>query len=123
DAVSNDVRGMTAVLREDGHEVAVFAASAQGVDEDVRPPERLHEWLTHRDDVLVYHYCVGWDVALDAMRKTRARRVVRYHNVTPPEFFVDWSPGYVAACEAGRAQLDDFAKLHCELYLGDSPYN
>lgn len=123
DAVSNDVRGMTAVLRGDGHEVAVFAPHAQGVDEVVRAPEELSAWFDHRDGVLVYHYCVGWDLALNAMRKTRARRVLRYHNITPPEFFADWSPGYVSACEGGRRQLDDFAALGCDLYLGDSPYN
>jgi len=123
DAVSNDVLGMTAALRGDGHEVAVFALEGERVSEPVLHPDALHDWLSGPDDVLVYHYCVGWDIALDAMRRTRARRVVRYHNVTPPEFFVDWSPGYVAACTAGRAQLDDFAALQCELYLGDSPYN
>lgn len=123
DAVSNDVRGMSAALREDGHEVAVFAPHAQGVDEVVRAPEELSGWLDRRDGVLVYHYCVGWDFAFEAMRNTRARRVLRYHNITPPEFFADWSPGYVTACAGGRQELDGFAAMGCDLYLGASPYN
>jgi len=49
--------------------------------------------------------------------------VLRYHNITPPEFFEGWSEGYVAACTAGRAQLDAYAALNCELYLGCSPFN
>jgi glycosyltransferase involved in cell wall biosynthesis len=48
---------------------------------------------------------------------------VRYHNITPPEFFAGWSAGYVDECARARAQLDAFATLDCELYLGDSPFN
>lgn len=123
DAVSNDARGMAAALRRDGHEVAMFALDARGMDEEVRIPQELSSWLSSPQDVLVYHYCVGWDLAYDLVARTRAKRVVRYHNVTPPEFFRDWSEGYVVACEQGRAQLDAFARLECDLYLGDSPFN
>lgn len=123
DAVSNDARGMASALRRHGHEVALFAQHARDGDDGVLPPEDVPRWLDSRDDVLIYHYCVGWDFALELMRTTRARRVVRYHNVTPPEFYDGWSQAHVAACAHGRAQLDAFASLACDLYLGDSPYN
>jgi glycosyltransferase involved in cell wall biosynthesis len=123
DAVSNDVRQMAAVLRADGHEVGLFAPHSRGIDEIVRAPDEVEAWLHSRGDLLIYHYCVGWTFALDLLRRVRARRIIRYHNVTPPEFFAGWSPGYVAACQEGRAQLDAFARLDCELYLGDSPFN
>jgi len=123
DAVSNDARGMAHALRADGHEVALFARSAHGVDETVHAPQDLDRWLASPADVVIYHYCVGWDFALALLGRVRARRVIRYHNITPPEFFEGWSPGYVAACAEGRAQLDAFAAMGCELYLGDSPYN
>lgn len=123
DAVSNDVRGMSAALRALGHEVALFAPHARGIDEDVHAPETIDAWLHSPRDVVIYHYCVGWEFALALLRRTRARRIVRYHNITPPEFFEGFSPGYVDACAQGRAQIDAFAALDCELYLGDSPYN
>ena len=123
DAVSNDTLGMAAALRRLGHEVALFAPHARGVDEPVHRPDAIEAWLRSPDDVVLYHYCVGWDFALALFERTRARRVLRYHNITPPAFFADWSAGYVAACEEGRAQLDRYAALGCELYLGCSPYN
>lgn len=123
DAVSNDVRGMTAALRDLGHEVALFAPHARGIDEPVYAPDTIDAWLRSPEDVVIYHYCVGWDFALALFRRTRARRIVRYHNITPPEFFIDWSPGYVDACAQGRAQIKAFADLECDLYLGDSPFN
>jgi glycosyltransferase involved in cell wall biosynthesis len=123
DAVSNDTLGMTAALRALGHEVAVFAPHARDVAEDVQPHAAIGDWIRGEDDVIVYHYCIGWDFALDLLRRTKARRVVRYHNITPPEFFDGWSEGYVAACTAGRAEIDAYAALGCELYLGCSPFN
>lgn len=123
DAVSNDARGMAAALRHDGHEVAMFALEVRGIDEPLHAPQAISSWLASPEDVLVYHYCVGWDLAYDLVAASRCRRVVRYHNITPPEFFSGWSEGYVNACEHGRAQLDGFARLGCELYLGDSPFN
>jgi len=123
DAISNDALGMAAALRRGGHEVALFAGHTRGIDEPVQAPEAIEAWLRSPRDVVVYHYCTGWGFALDLLRRTRARRVVRYHNITPPAFFTGWSDGYVQACAEGRAQLDAFAALGCELYLGDSPYN
>lgn len=123
DAVSNDTLGMTRALRAHGHDVALFAPHARGVGEPIHAPAELETWLRSPDDVVVYHYCVGWDFALALFGRTRARRVLRYHNITPPEFFADWSDGYVAACAEGRGQLDAYAALNCELYLGCSPYN
>ncbi len=123
DAVSNDALGMTTALRALGHEVAVFAPHARGVAEPALAPDTIEDWLRSRDDVVLYHYCVGWDFPLALFKRTRARRILRYHNITPPEFFAGWSPGYEAACAEGRAQLDAYATLACELYLGDSPYN
>ncbi len=123
DAVSNDTLGLTAALRQFGHEVAVFAQHASGVDEAVLAPAAIHSWLRSPKDVVLYQYCVGWDFALGLFRHTQARRIVRYHNITPPEFFAGWSDDYENSCAGGRDQLDAYAQMNCELYLGCSPYN
>lgn len=123
DAVSNDARQMAVALRGQGHEVALFAMEAHGVDEPVLSHEALADWITSPRDVVIYHFCTAWDFPLELFRHIRARRVVRYHNVTPPGFFRGWSDGYVSACGNGRKQIAAFARLGCELYLGCSPFN
>lgn len=123
DAVSNDALGMAAVLRELGHEVGLFAQHSRGISETVREPHEIETWLKSPRDIVIYHFCGGWDFPLALLGRIRARRIVRYHNITPPEFFEPWSSGYVTACAEGRAQIAQFAALDCELYLGDSPYN
>jgi glycosyltransferase involved in cell wall biosynthesis len=123
DAVSNDAVGMTDALRLLGHEVALFAPQCSVAGVSVEPPAAIEQWLGGPDDVVIYHYCIGWDFPLALLARVRAKRVVRYHNITPPEFFVDYSPGYVAACAEGRGQIARYARMNCELYLGDSPFN
>jgi len=87
DAVSNDALGMTAALRTFGHDVVLFALHAKDIDEPVQPPETIERWIESPDDVVIYHYCTGWDFPLQLLRRLKARRVLRYHNITPPEFF------------------------------------
>jgi len=45
-----------------------------------------------------------------------------YHNITPPEYFVDVHKMLVKLCYLGRRELG-FYKDRCDLALGDSEYN
>jgi len=123
DAVGNDALAMARLLRERGIDTRIYCDAAVGVDESTQPPERALEFAGGRDDLLIYHFSVGWTTGLDVLRKARGFRVVRYHNITPPEFFADYSIDYENACKSGRAEIPVVAKLGCELYLGDSAYN
>ena len=48
--------------------------------------------------------------------------VLVYHNITPPEYFVDVHPLLVQQCFLGRRELGFYA-TRCDLALGDSEYN
>ncbi|MGH9222177.1 MAG: glycosyltransferase family 4 protein, partial [Vicinamibacterales bacterium] len=48
--------------------------------------------------------------------------VLIYHNITPPEFFVDINKELVRLCFRGRRELALY-KTRCDLALGDSEYN
>jgi glycosyltransferase involved in cell wall biosynthesis len=45
-----------------------------------------------------------------------------YHNITPPEYFVDINKELVRLCFRGRRELALY-KSRCDLALGDSEYN
>ena len=45
-----------------------------------------------------------------------------YHNITPPEYFIDVHPRLVQLCFLGRRELGLYAS-RCEIGLGDSEYN
>lgn len=123
DAIGNDARGMAESLARHGHDVRLFAAATQGSLPAAESLDALDELADDPHAVLVYHFAFGWPPGVDILRRARCRRIVRYHNVTPPEFFAGWSADYEAACRAGREEIAELAQLGCELYLGDSPFN
>jgi glycosyltransferase involved in cell wall biosynthesis len=75
------------------------------------------------DDVLIYHHCVAWRRGVELYTRTRNRRVLKYHNVTPAGFYEGIHPDYVASCAEGAAQTKELAGIPAALYLGDSGYN
>lgn len=112
DAIGHDVLGMAAVLAEGGFRV-VLIADHFGAD----LPEEIEtlsvaDAVSQRDvDVLVYHHSILWQNGETLLRGLGARRLLRYHNVTPPEFFIDYSGHYAELCTAGRAQTARLVKL------------
>ncbi|MBX3701935.1 MAG: glycosyltransferase [Dokdonella sp.] len=123
DAVGNDALMMARLLRERGIDTRVFCGTAVGVDEPHYPIAGLAAFAGGPDDLVIYHFSVGWQPALDLLRRVRGYRVVRYHNITPARFFAPYSPEHEAACAAGRAQIAAVAQCGAELYLGASQYN
>jgi glycosyltransferase involved in cell wall biosynthesis len=53
----------------------------------------------------------------------KCRKVIRYHNVTPPRFFEGIHDPTAEACALGRRQTEELARAGCDLYLPDSAYN
>ena len=123
DAVGNDALAMARLLRERGIETRIHCDVAVGVDETTYKPATLPDFAGGADDLVIYHFSVGWPVALDLLRRVRGYRVVRYHNITPPEFFDGISTLHAETCARGRAEIPAIAQLGCERYIGASQYN
>lgn len=123
DAVGSDMIEMAAVLRETGHVVRIYAEHASDIAETVYPTSSLVSWLADQHDIAIYHCSIGWPRACDLLRRLRCRRFVRYHNITPPNFFYGWSRDHVRACAAGRAMLPQLVALAPERWLACSSYN
>jgi len=122
-AVSNDVLGMYEVLKRRGHEVRVHADEWTHPTLRVRHAMRLQDFLQDPQDILIYHYSIGWGLALQLLQEIGCRTVIKYHNVTPPEFFDGIAEDHVQMCTEGRQQMKIIARLDCDLYLSDSPFN
>src|SRR5262245_13342965 len=123
DAVSNDIVGMYHTLLGLGHEVRLFAGTWAIPRPDVTHFPAIFQFLTDASDVVIYHHSIGWDHGLDLLRTLHCRKVIKYHNVTPPEFFEDISEDYRNVCQKGRDHLQTIARMGCDLYLFDSEYN
>jgi glycosyltransferase involved in cell wall biosynthesis len=123
DAVSNDVLTMCRVLSARGHDVSVFADSSSVSDEPEQPPATALSYLRDPSDVLIYHHSIGWDSGIEIFKTASCRKIVKYHNVTPPHFFAGISERHQHLCEAGRAQVKEIVAAQPDLYLAASAFN
>ena len=122
DAVGNDALGMARHIRGRGFDVEFFVTRSHIAE----PTRLMHEFarsMRSPDDVLIYHHSIGFEPGVKAIESAPCRRkAVKYHNVTPPEFFRGLNEEVVQACEEGIAQVGRLAKSNAILWA-DSAYN
>lgn len=119
DAVGDSARRVRDMLRETGHEADVFALT---IDDDMRDEVRsFGEPAATRGDVTIYHFAVPSPMS-QAFTSLGGRRLLQYHNVTPPHFFAPYDAGIFRITAIARTELATLAAA-TDLALGDSDYN
>jgi glycosyltransferase involved in cell wall biosynthesis len=115
DAVGNDVLGMYHSLERARHTPILYAKAAH-VPFPVRPIDRIANL-----DLYIYHHSVFCESGVKFFRELDCRKIVKYHNITPPHWF---APGSEAAlhCEMGLDQLEEILSIPCDVWV-DSEYN
>lgn len=120
DAMSNHVFALRRRVREWGYDSFAYAVEAKPGVADVRSYRRLFR-ETKPDDVLLIHFSMGHEV-IDQLVRIPARKVLVYHNITPPEFFAGINPHAAAHARLGLRQLSRIAPSF-ELAIGVSEFN
>ena len=121
DAIGHEVLGIRRVLRAAGYDSDIFIQTA---DPRVEDETRDYRDLIRESDssnILFHHFSIG----SRASRITYAlpdRQILVYHNITPPEFFVDVHEQLVEQCFKGRRELGIYPG-RVDLALGDSEFN
>jgi glycosyltransferase involved in cell wall biosynthesis len=115
---------MYEAFRRREFETRIYAADWNLRDDapKIWPVSEIKAFLKNPSDILIYHFSMGWQTGFELLELT-CRRVIKYHNVTPPDFFVEWSDEYRNVCQAGRDQIVDVVRAGCEVYLSASDYN
>ena len=121
DAIGNEVLGIQKVLRGAGYDSEIFVQTADPRLEDLTLDYRDLADASHPDNILFHHFSIGSRASRVAYALPDRMALV-YHNITPPEYFVDVHKMLVKLCYLGRRELG-FYKDRCDLALGDSEYN
>lgn len=99
-AIGADIEGMKMALEGIGIPVRVFAR--EGGDESIVD----HPRYTRSARVLsVLHHSIAWPEGLLAYLSARGPKVLRFHNVTPPGYFLRHSLPLVAGTAIGRMEI------------------
>lgn len=120
DAMSDHVFALRARLREWGYESHVYAIEAKAGVDGVLSYRRLFR-AVKPTDMLILHFSIGHEV-FDQLARLRARTVLVYHNVTPPEFFTGLNDHAAIHARLGLRQLARLAP-RIELAVGVSAFN
>jgi glycosyltransferase involved in cell wall biosynthesis len=121
DAIGHEVVGIQRVLRAAGFESEIFVDTADRRVEDLTRDCRDLIECSSPDNILIHHFSIGSRVSRLAFALPD-RMVLVYHNITPPEYFVDVHPLLVQLCYTGRRELKAYVG-RCDLALGDSEFN
>ncbi len=121
DAIGNEVLGIQRVLNRAGYSSEIFVETADRRLEDFTVDYRDLPSESHPDNVLIHHFSIGSRASRIAYALPD-RMILVYHNITPPEYFIDVHPLLTQQCFLGRRELGFYAS-RCELALGDSEYN
>jgi glycosyltransferase involved in cell wall biosynthesis len=118
DAIGDSTLLMREALRSWGYVSDIYAynqdpgVSALGFD----------QWREgHANDIVLFHYALISPMN-DAFARLASKRVLQYHNITPPRFFTPWDKEIYKILDQGLRGLAALAPLTM-LALGDSEFN
>lgn len=121
DAVGNDILAMRSVIEEMGYETAIYA---ENIDKRLPEGTAYHKDKMPElaeDDVAIYHMACGCDMSAE-FAALKCKRVMVYHNITPPHFFRDYDKNSYKVCQDGYEQLKLLADK-TDYCLAVSEYN
>lgn len=120
DAVGNDALAIHRLLEDKGYETKIYA---QIIDE--RIPGGIAQYAcrleTCEKDVVLYHMSTGSELNAE-FAKMSGRKIMIYHNITPPHFFKGYQPFLEGLCRDGRYGLQYLAD-EVDYAIADSEYN
>src|SRR5512139_2285345 len=121
DAIGNDALALRQILRRRGVTSEIFTRAGHADLRHESRPWADYAAVDARGNVCLLHFSIGTPVAED-FRRLRARRVLIYHNITPPEYARGVNPMMERECLLGREQLRGLAGC-TELGIADSEFN
>ena len=121
DAVGNDTRAIDNILKEMGYETQIYA---ENIDQRLPKDTAYHIdqiGELKADDVIIYHASTGTDLNYK-LASYLCRKVMIYHNITPPEFFSPYSLAAENLTKSGLAGMRYLADK-VDYCIADSDFN
>ncbi|MDE5558867.1 MAG: glycosyltransferase [Ruminococcus sp.] len=118
DAVSNDALAIDKVIRKMGLDTDIYA-EISGKNLPVKNISELNN--ISKNDIILYHMSTGTELNF-RINKFPCRKIMIYHNITPPEFFRPYSRELFALTSYGYKGLEYLNKTF-NLCIADSEYN
>ncbi len=120
DAVSNDALEIQKFLSERGYSSKIFAKYVH--PKVSKFASKLSSYRGSPQNIVFYHFSLAGGDVTEYVKQLPDKKVLIYHNITPPEFFDDYDDELRYCCKQGVDELKNL-KNHFQLAIGDSEYN
>lgn len=105
DAITNHILALDAALRDWGYTSRIYAERVEARLHSLAQPDSAYLPAIERpDDILIYHYS-AYSANTQLYQRSRNRRLLVYHNITPPEYLTAYDADLAAVCRLGRDAL------------------
>lgn len=123
DAIGHDIMGMYDLLTNLNYNVYIYGEYCFGRSESVRiKPSNIKRLSV--DDLLIYNHSIYWENGEKLLSEFKGRIVFRYHNITPPDYFRDFSDTHYHKCHQGIEQTKKFIDSYNKCFWwGASEFN
>lgn len=121
DAVGNETRALKKMLTDAGYKSEIYYS--EGIDNRLpkNTAKHISKMSLEKDDIMIYHLATGTDLNY-MIENYNCRKIVRYHNITPPEFFKGYNATSQSICKKGYEGARYLADK-VDYILADSAYN
>ena len=120
DAVGNDAIAICKVIEDMGYETGIYS---EAIDKRLSGPyyhlSKLPKLASN--DILIFNHCTGTPLCYK-IPKLGGKKVMIYHNITPPEFFSPYDAGIASTVSLGYAQTK-YLSDKIDFIIADSEYN
>ncbi len=121
DAIGNDTLTLKAAMTDMGYKTEIYA---ENIDkrlpaDSARKPDKIGS--VSEDDVIIYHLSTGTDLTF-SLGDYKCRKIMVYHNITPPEFFRPYSFAAEKLTEYGYKGVE-YLRDKIDYVLAVSAYN
>ena len=121
DAVSNDARAIGKVIEEMGYKTGIYAENIAPKlnDPSVHKLSKLPS--TDKNDIIIFNHSTGTELCY-SLPDIPGRKMMIYHNITPPKFFERYSPAATKTTTFGYRGTE-FLSDKIEYAMADSSFN
>lgn len=120
DAVGDTSRHLKRFFKSQGFQSEIYCLSRdRGLEEE----SKLFDFFPQPspEDITILHFALP-SLLTKYFASLPSKKIVIYHNITPPHFFKNFSQEMMNICKRGREEIKSLAP-YVDLALADSEYN
>ncbi len=122
DATGHQALLLDSMLNEIGYDSLITAPTIdEPLKDKVLPFDEFDSVYNPEKDILWKHYNVP-SYLVDRFTSVKGKKILQFHNVTPPHFFLPYNSELVRLLTPGEEQLKSLAGK-CDIVLADSLFN